>query len=94
VFRFPYLFYHYFYSQMLSSLDFLLMVLEFELSATPNTGFALVTFGIRSNLDFESPIYASHIARLAGMCYYAQLLLVEMGSHKLFAQVSCEPRFS
>jgi hypothetical protein len=39
-------------------------------------------------LDGDPPIYVSHIAGKAVVHHHAQLLLVEMGSQKLFAHAS------
>jgi hypothetical protein len=47
-----------------------------------------------ASLDLSPPIYASCIARMTGMCHLTQCLLVEMGSHKFFAQGGLKPQFS
>jgi hypothetical protein len=41
-----------------------------------------------ASLDHDPPIYASHVARVTGAHHHIQLLLVEMGSLKLFVQLT------
>jgi hypothetical protein len=41
-------------------------------------------------MDHDPHIYASHVAGMIGISHHAQLLLNEMGSHKLFGQVGLE----
>jgi hypothetical protein len=40
----------------------------------------------QASLDWDPPTYASHVAGMTGMHQHTQLLLVEMGSPKIFAQ--------
>jgi hypothetical protein len=54
--------------------------------------FLLVIFEIGSctfawaSLDGDLPVEASCLAGMTGVCYHAQLLLIEMGSRELGAQ--------
>jgi hypothetical protein len=40
----------------------------------------------QAGLNHNRPIYTSYVAGMTGMCHHAQLLLVEMESHKAVAQ--------
>jgi hypothetical protein len=59
--------------------------------------FAFVSFQMRSyiytqaGLDSNPLIYVSHIAGMTGVHHHSQLLLVEIETHKLFAQAGLEP---
>jgi hypothetical protein len=60
------------------------------------TLFALVIFQIRScfyawaDLDLDLPIYAFFLSGMTGIHLHTQLLLVKMGSNKLFALAGLE----
>jgi hypothetical protein len=44
----------------------------------------------QAGLSYDPPIYISCVARMTGACHHAQLSLVKVGSHELFAQASLE----
>jgi hypothetical protein len=45
----------------------------------------------QAKLDHNLPIHASLMAGMENVWHHAQLLLAELGSHKLFAQSVLEP---
>jgi hypothetical protein len=66
----------------------------------PPVLFAFLIFGIGSSvyawpgLDCYPPIYASCLAEMTGMHHHGQLLLVDVESLELFAQVGLEQQSS
>jgi hypothetical protein len=49
---------------------------------------------MQTGLHHDPPNYTSNIAGMTDKWYHAQLLLIEMGAHKLLAQTGLETQTS